>query len=258
MRQAHFRDSAPSHLQSTSHPQTGLGILLNGGVSGPTPSTASALPSSHPTYALTPEQHTCTKDNMTESQIGLGILTNVGVTGLAPPTVAVSVHPSSNPTYAHLTPEQQARLNEDLADREKQARALAAAGMVADSVNLTRPAIAIGNVLQAPPPLGGMAPPTTLSNGTDPNGHPPMESINWNVDGGDIALEPGGVDDMDVDFVSLFDTEYEQSFLWSETPSPPSFPSVDPTVPPTPNGHQESSQGTSSTPNPLNAATTSE
>jgi hypothetical protein len=117
----------------------------------------------------------------------------------------------------------------------------------------------IGNVLQAPPPLGGVAPPIIYSNGTDPSGHPPMESINWNIDGGDMTMGTGGLDDMDVDIASLFDTEYEQSFMFSETPSPPHVTSDGPSVPPPPplNGHQESSHGSSSTSNPLNAATTS-
>jgi hypothetical protein len=228
---------------------------MNGGVSGPTPPVA-ALSSSNPTY--TPEQHTFLSEEISNPQTGLGILMNVGVTGPTPPTAAAPAPPSSNPSYAHLTPEQQARLKEDLADRERQARALAAAGLVADSVNLTRPSVAIGNVLQAPPPLGGIAPPTTFCSGTDSNGHPPMESINWNMDGGDIALGPGGIDDVDMDFASLFDTEYEQNFVWSETPSPPSVPSTGLSVPPLPNGHQESSHnGTSTNPNPLNAGTTS-
>ena len=164
---------------------------------------------------------------------------NGGVSGQTPPPATAFAPSSSNPAYAHLTPEQQARIKEDLADRERQASALAAAGMVADSVSLTRPATAIGNVLQAPPPLGGVAP---LPTGTDPNGHPPMESINWNLDFGGT----GAIDDMDMDFATLFDTENEQNFMLSDPSSPP------PGSGPPPNGNQESS-----TPNPLNAATTS-
>ncbi|KAL3938224.1 MAG: hypothetical protein SGARI_001823, partial [Bacillariaceae sp.] len=92
-RQAHFRDNSPSHLQSTSQPQTGLGLLMG--------------------QPLKPA-----------------------------PAAPALAHPPAN-AYSHLTPEQQARIQEDLADRERQASALAAAGMVADSVNLTRPATSI-------------------------------------------------------------------------------------------------------------------
>jgi hypothetical protein len=147
--------------------------------------------------------------------------------------------PQGNPAYAHLTPEQQARIQEDLADRERQASALAAAGMVADSVSLTRPATAIGNVLQAPPPLGGMAPPA-IGVGPDHNGHPPMESINWNLDFG-TGLSGSGLDDMDMDFATLFDAEQEQNFMFPDTSSPPPGSS--------PHGGEEPH----SAPNPLNA-----
>ncbi|KAG7371298.1 HSF-type DNA-binding protein [Nitzschia inconspicua] len=207
-RQAHFREDPPTLLQSSSQPQTGLGILLNGGVSS---------------HSQPPQ----------------------------PPPPAARV----NQPYAHLTPEQQARIQEDLADRERQASALAAAGMVADSVNLTRPATVIGNVLQAPPPLGGIAPPITIGSGIDPNGPPPMESINWNLDIGVAGLgSGGGFDDMDMDFATLFDAEHEQNFMLSD----PSFstPSPSHTVTssqPMTTTKEESHSGKSSNPNPLNA-----
>lgn len=195
-RQAHFRDETPTHLQSSSQPQTGLGILLNGAVSGQ----------------------------------------------IQPPPPPPQSQP--NPAYAHLTPEQQARIQEDLADRERQASSLAAAGMVADSVNLTRPATAIGNVLQAPPPLGGMAPPAIGS--ADPNGAPPMASINWNLDFNGVGLGNGvGLDDMDMDFATLFDAENEQNFMLSDTSSPPHSSGAPPE-----NGKDDSLPG-GTTPDPL-------
>jgi hypothetical protein len=121
--------------------------------------------------------------------------------------------------YAHLTAEQQNRIQEDLADRERQASALAAAGMVAESVNLTRPAV-IGQVLQAPPPLVGIPLPHGSNHhhhhhiaggiqNSSGSGEVAMEGINWNM----VDLGPSVVDDMDMDFAAMFDPEQEQAFM---------------------------------------------
>ena len=142
---------------------------------------------------------------------------------------------ASNPTYVtHLTPEQQARLQADLADREHQASSLAAAGMVANSVDYNdRPATNVGQVLRAPPslvgmpvPMGGvssMVPPSSLSNpssvptGAQPSGGiidgsvPQVESINWNLDVDSAGpMLSSGFDDIDMDFATLFDNTEEQ------------------------------------------------
>ena len=140
-------------------------------------------------------------------QTGLGILMN----GSSNPTTAPPPPPSAVPTllapspttyqYSGLTPDQQARVQEDLADRERQASALAAAGMVAESINYTKPSV-IGQVLQAPPPLVGMPPP---SQPPVDDGNIVMEGINWN--------DLGGVDDIDMDFAAMFDPEQEQAFI---------------------------------------------
>lgn len=90
-----------------------------------------------------------------------------------------------------------------MADRERQASALAAAGMVAESVNYTKPSV-IGQVLQAPPPLVGMPPPSQPSGGD--GGQISMEGFNWN----DLG---GNVDDMDMDFAAMFDPEQEQAYM---------------------------------------------
>jgi hypothetical protein len=105
------------------------------------------------------------------------------------------------------------RMQDDLADRELQASSLAAAGMVAESVQTTRPAA--GNVpfhqgLQAPPALVGMAPPSQ-----PPGGHL-MEAVNWNQQLGLGDLNMGGVDDIDMDFATLFDPEQEQEYAMGE------------------------------------------
>ena len=158
-----------------------------------------------------------------QPQTGLGILmnnSNSAATAQAPAPVAYP---------PHLTPEQQVRLQADLADREQQASSLAAAGMVADSVDYNaRPATSVGQVLRAPPALVGMPVPAggpsssvPLSSLPDvphapaaaqpPVGNeggvaPHMESINWNLDADNAPLAPG-FDDIDMDFATLFDTE---------------------------------------------------
>lgn len=107
-----------------------------------------------------------------------------------------------------LHPDQQQHLyKEDLADREQQASSLAAAGLVAESVNYTQASV-IGQVLQAPPPLVGMAPPSQVPGapGGGAHGQIEMEGINWNELGGNM-------DDMDMDFAAMFDPEQEQAFL---------------------------------------------
>lgn len=137
---------------------------------------------------------------------------------------------ATNQTFAsHLTSEQRVRLQADLADREQQASSLAAAGLVADSVDYnSRPATAVGQVLRAPPALVGMPVPATgpstsvpissLSDSTNnpasaqPNnandGVPQVESINWNLDIDSAGPMLGsGLDDIDMDFATLFDTE---------------------------------------------------
>jgi len=203
-RQAHFRSDSKSYTKSARmQPQTGLGILMNGSASA---------------------------------------------TADTPATT----------TFAYLTPEQQARMHEDLQDREQQASALAAAGMVADTVQYSRPAAAAsvagnsmgqGQGLPAPPALAGMplhsptpiplssvfvnnnmhptptATTTTLAamttqqqqhlntnNSINNNntGPPILDNINWNLDAGvgpGAMLGGSGLDDIDMDFSTLFDSE---------------------------------------------------
>ena len=163
-RQAHFRSVAPTQFQATSGAQPQTGLgILSGG--GP-------------------------------PQTGLGILRN-------------SAPPTQSPTSAHstamagMTPEQRLLVQEDLADRERQASSLAAAGMVAESVGSTRP---VGGAqlgghqpqgLHAPPALGMAAPPPAAGN--------EMDGINWNL----MDLGTTNLDDLDMDFATLFDPANE-------------------------------------------------
>ena len=145
---------------------------------------------------------------------GLGILmTENSLHSSAPPPPPATVH-----AMANMTPEQRLLVQEDLADRERQASSLAAAGMVAESVSLTRPVSGLlggqpgqGGQnhqplgLQAPPALGMGAPPTS-------NGNTEMEGINWNL------LDLGtNLDDLDMDFASLFDPANEAASVSMQT-----------------------------------------
>jgi hypothetical protein len=141
----------------------------------------------------------------TVPQTGLGIL--MGGNGKPMPLLAPHRFSGSS------TNDQQTRIHEDLADRERQAAALASAGMVAESVNYTR-AANVGQVLQAPPPLVGMAPlansnPTNPSSSASTNNKDiTMEAINWNN-----MADLGNPDDMDMDFAAMFDPEQELAYV---------------------------------------------
>lgn len=103
------------------------------------------------------------------------------------------------PSSSSLTPDQQNRMQEDLAERERQAAQLASA----------MTPTGVGQVLQAPPPLVSMVPPsgTSIKN-TSTGSDMDMQNINWNA-----IPELGNPDDMDMDFAAMFDAEQEQNFL---------------------------------------------
>ena len=129
----------------------------------------------------------------------------------------------SNVQMTGMTPEQRLLVQEDLADRERQASSLAAAGMVAESVSLARPVSGpIGpnsnnqpQGLQAPPALG-MVPPPANTGVTE------MDGINWNL----LDLGNTNLDDLDMDFATLFDPANEAASVsmqaqggnWSSAP----------------------------------------
>lgn len=237
-RQAHFRSISPAHPQSqSSAPQTGLGILMNGGVSSSAPQPVPAAPLLAPNPTILQHQPSAHAP-------AVGVVTTPSP--LPPPP------PAHNP-YTQINGDQQNRIQDDLADRERQASALAAAGMVAESVNLTRPAV-IGQVLQAPPPLVGIAPPVAAAPPVNPGGEIPMDGVNWNM----MELGPSGVDDMDMDFAAMFDPEHEEAMVMTANgaapatwaPAPGGMPAAPaPAAPPDPAIRTEEH----GTPNPLNA-----
>ncbi|CAJ1966290.1 unnamed protein product [Cylindrotheca closterium] len=143
----------------------------------------------------------------TAPQTGLGILMGGGSSGGGgggpAPLLAPQKFGGPSTSSGHLTPDQQNRIQEDLAERERQAAALGAA--MAPS--------GVGQVLQAPPPLVSMVPPSghhhsAKATSTGSNNDIAMENINWNT-----IPELGNPDDMDMDFAAMFDAEQEQSFL---------------------------------------------
>lgn len=131
-----------------------------------------------------------------------------------------------------LSPTQQQRYRQDWLERENQASSLAAAGMVAESVrNSTEQqnlSSSTTNYLTTTIPVLGLQPPPTIyaqqptlpgglnhetTNATTTN-VTELDSINWNL------MDIGGmhIDDMDLDFATLFDPTNELSSI---VPSPP-------------------------------------
>lgn len=106
------------------------------------------------------------------------------------------------------------QIQADLLDRELQASSLAAAGMLADTVTTTQ-----AQGLQAPPPLVASAPQppgSAASAATMPaptvGATTELDSINWNMmDIGAVHL-----DDIDMDFATLFDPENEEANMRTE------------------------------------------
>ena len=112
------------------------------------------------------------------------------------------------------------RLAQEMADREHQASALAAAGMVAESVSVTGSVVPQG--LQAPPPLAGAAAPMASTSNE-------LDSINWNL----MDLGAMHLDDMDMDFAQLFDPASELAGMQTEGSGWPTSSPQDTKPPPT-------------------------
>lgn len=143
-------------------------------------------------------------------QTGLGILMNKNNGSIPNAVPSISVPTATVATT--MSAEQRQMVQDDLADRELQASALAAAGMVAETVTYTTHVGANGLAppmngqgLHAPPMLGYVAPPPN----PDPNST--IDGINWsNMDVG-MAL-----DDMEMDFAKLFDPALEEANMQTE------------------------------------------
>lgn len=102
-------------------------------------------------------------------------------------------------------------------ERERQASALAAAGMIAESVGVAAPV-----ALQAPPPLA-----------THPGAPSAATDMDWtNGSGQDAAMMQ--IDDLDLDFATLFDPAYEEQNMntqgsgWPSSATPTSTTTLEP------------------------------
>jgi hypothetical protein len=108
------------------------------------------------------------------------------------------------------------RSQDDMFDRDRQASALAAAGMVADSISLSRTTSGPDRVhsstslashgLEAPPQLAGHVPPPVPSSSSE------LDNVNWNL----MDLGQMHLDDMDMDFARLFDPAQEAENMQTE------------------------------------------
>ncbi|KAI2498005.1 hypothetical protein MHU86_16503 [Fragilaria crotonensis] len=149
-------------------------------------------------------------------QTGLGILLTNKNSSI--PTAAPSAGYSYNTTSDHRP-----QFQDDLADRELQASALAAAGMVAETGGFSlfgnRDASPLEDLgLQPPPTLGSLVPPPI------PNPNATMDAMDWN--NMDVGM---AIDDMEVDFAKLFDPANEMANMQMEGSGWPG--TVDPASP---------------------------
>jgi len=153
-------------------------------------------------------------------QTGLSVLMN----GNAAQTAGTAA-PTSLSTLSNMTVEQRTRRQADLLDRERQARALAAAGMVAESVNQA----SWQPEAQAPPHSTAGASSTTE-----------LDAVNWNI----MELGNMNLDDMDLDFAAMFDPANEAAHMQTEGSGWPSAATstsdVSSSVSPTPLGGKPS------------------
>jgi hypothetical protein len=150
-------------------------------------------------------------------QTGLSVLMNGGVTyinhsqavqqtNLAPSTSAPSIS-------SLLPPDARQKYQQDLIERDRQASALAAAGKVAETINLTKSSG--GQVMQQ------VYQGAQLQQGHEPQGTSPsvvdgnngitseLDNINWSL----MDLGGPALDDMDLDFATLFDPANELSHI---------------------------------------------
>jgi hypothetical protein len=144
-------------------------------------------------------------------------------TGLSVLMSGRNLHPPQLPTSTSLTAfgtmtgnaKEETRSQDDMFDRDSQASALAAAGMVAESIGFSRTTgpdrvhsstSLASQGLEAPPQLAGHAPPPVPSASSE------LDNINWNL----MDLGQMHLDDMDMDFARLFDPAQEAENMQTE------------------------------------------
>jgi hypothetical protein len=212
-RQANFRSGSPLH-------QFGGSVFL---------SPPATIAGSNPPPLLAP--------NQPRPPTGLSLLMNGDVqkpldaaTNHASTASLSSSNSAPNITkLSYLSPTQRQRYQQEMAERDNQASSLAAAGMVAESVSLTTasmPTTPTGNTLQGTPisekpslPIMGLQPPPTILAQSVPSSNSgataapttELDSIDWNF----MDIGSMHIDDMDMDFATLFDPANELSNLHS-------------------------------------------
>jgi hypothetical protein len=150
-------------------------------------------------------------------QTGLGILLTNKNNSISTPV------PTAGYSYT-MTSDQSQLFQDDLADRELQASALAAAGMATESGSFS---IFVGNRVTSPPEDLGLQPPPALGSFVPPPiPHPnaTMDVIDWN--NMDVGM---AIDDMEVDFAKMFDPAHEIANMPMEGSGWPG--TVDPAAP---------------------------
>lgn len=154
---------------------------------------------------------------------GLGILmsSHNGTTNGG--TASHTLHHQQH-TLGAYNPEQRKLMQQDAHDRERQAQALAAAGLAAEESGASAGQESVG--LYPPPTLGnpssGIAHPTGVSGGVHISAsHPGSAMDNWynlgqpNPEGGPVA-EPLTLEEMEMDFAKLFDPNVEWENMQTE------------------------------------------
>jgi hypothetical protein len=157
------------------------------------------------------EDQTPTFSSSSGPQTGLSVL--MTRSSAVQPENVVTVNASLDSTVASVS--RPMAFNHDYADHERQASALAAAGMVAESVRIASSGdhlLRLG--LRPPPRLGPEVPPSsghTSSVIADSRSGMEIENVSWSLDLGQMNM-----DDMDLDFAQMFDPAQEITNMHTE------------------------------------------
>ena len=228
--------SQPSPSLAPLNGSTGMtpymsGMTMSGGAGSPPTISLDGLAPAQPTTTQT-NYHASFRSSNDGPQTGLGILMSSHAAP-SPAVASVAVAPTlyhQHHTANTYTPEQRSMMQQDAQDRERQARALAAAGMAAERMSQSsQPSTSQG--LMPPPSLGhpssssisslaAAAPANHISDPANYNTHTAqMEDplLTWNLDGGQ---DPDGrgptLEEMEMDFAKLFDPAMEWQHMHQE------------------------------------------
>jgi hypothetical protein len=217
------------------------GMSVSGGVgSPPAMSLDGPAPEQHTTSQT--QYHASFRSSQDGPQTGLGILMSAQIAPAKPaPTSSAPTLFHQQHTASAYTPEQRSMMQQDAQDRERQARALAAAGMAAERMSQTQP-----NAQYHPPASQGLMPPPSLGHPTsssnnnlaaaassnhisDPtnngNGANHVEDplLSWNnLDSNNDGRGPT-LEEMEMDFANLFDPAMEWQNMNTEGSGWPSL-----------------------------------